>query len=108
MGPSGQDRHDLAMAALAEVEDPEIPLSVVDLGLIYGLVVNGPTVTVTMTLTSLGCPAERLLKELITQGLGEVPGVEKVVVDVVWSPPWTKANVTENGRFQLQTLGIAV
>lgn len=96
------------MAALSEIEDPELPLSIVDLGLVYDARLEGSRAEVTITLTSLGCPAQELLMAAIRSRLRELPGVDEVAVKLVWSPPWTKAKLTDDGRLQLRSLGIAV
>jgi metal-sulfur cluster biosynthetic enzyme len=73
---------------LWEVKDPEINLSIVDLGLVYDIEIEEGLVTVTMTLTSPGCPLGPIIRGEAYAKLKELPGVEDVDVNIVWSPPW--------------------
>jgi metal-sulfur cluster biosynthetic enzyme len=75
--------------ALREVFDPELGMSVVDLGLIYDVTIDGGRVHVTMTLTTQGCPLHDSMTEWVRQAVGGLPGVEEVAVDIVFDPPWT-------------------
>lgn len=78
------------MNALKEVYDPELPFNVVDLGLVYGVEVNGSKVKVRMTLTAIGCPLASYLIDMVEEVIKEkVPGVEEVEVELVFDPPWT-------------------
>ena len=97
-----------AFAALKEVNDPELPISLVDMGMIYGVEVEKGNVDVTMTLTASGCPAIDFIKSDIEEKLLEMDGVNSVNIEVVWSPPWTKEMLTEDGVYALKALGIAV
>ena len=94
--------------ALKEVNDPELPISLVDMGMIYGVEVNDGRVNIIMTFTASGCPAVDMIKEDIREKLEELKGVKSVNIEVVWSPPWTKERLTDDGRYALKTLGIAV
>lgn len=76
------------MGKLWEVNDPEINLSIVDLGLVYGVEVEEGMVTVTMTLTSPGCPLGPVIRGEAYAKLKQLPGVKDVDVNIVWSPPW--------------------
>ncbi|MGD9935687.1 MAG: metal-sulfur cluster assembly factor [Dehalococcoidia bacterium] len=76
------------MEKLREVNDPEINLSIVDLGLVYGVEMDEGTVTVTMTLTSPGCPLGPVIRGEAYAKLKQLPGVKDVDVNIVWSPPW--------------------
>lgn len=93
-------------AALGRVTDPEFPLSIVDLGMVYGICLAQGTVRVDMTFTSIGCPAIELLLTDVREAVGGVPGVTAVDVQVVWSPPWTKDRITDRGRRVLATYGV--
>ncbi len=95
-------------AALKEVNDPELPISLVDLGLIYGVEVDNGNVDITMTLTASGCPAIDMIKEDIIEKLAGTKGVDSVNIEVVWSPAWTKEMLTDDGVYALKALGIAV
>jgi metal-sulfur cluster biosynthetic enzyme len=93
-------------AALGRVTDPEYPLSIVELGMVYGVRVAEGAAQVTMTFTSLGCPAIDMLVHDVREGVGAVPGVTTVAVDVVWSPPWTKDRISARGRHVLAMYGV--
>ncbi|MBI3455250.1 MAG: metal-sulfur cluster assembly factor [Candidatus Rokubacteria bacterium] len=80
--------------ALRSVFDPELGLSVVELGLIYGIEVEGGRVTVTMTLTTPGCPIHDVMPEWVRQAVGTIPGVERVEVRLTFDPPWTPDRMT--------------
>ena len=95
-------------AALAEIEDPEMPVNLVDLGLVYGVRGEGGRVTIDLTFTAMGCPATDFILEDVQQRVGALPGVDDVEVNVVWDPPWTTARLTEAGRDALETWGLAV
>ena len=75
--------------ALREVFDPELGMSIVDLGLVYGVDVRGGAVTVTMTLTAPGCPIHEVMSEWVKGAVGNIPGVEHVDVTITFDPPWT-------------------
>ena len=85
--------------------DPEIPVSVVDLGLIYDVQVNDDVVNVKMTLTARGCPAHAEIARNIQQQLLTLEGVREVNVEVVWDPPWDPSRMSSAAR---QKLGIEV
>ena len=95
-------------AALAEINDPEMPVNLVDLGLIYGLEVREGTVRLRLTFTAMGCPASDMIVGDIRERLLAEPGVGDVVIDVVWDPPWSAARLTPDGRQALQAWGLAV
>ncbi|MEM0087583.1 MAG: metal-sulfur cluster assembly factor [Thermofilum sp.] len=83
-------REEEVINALREVYDPELPFNVVDLGLVYGVEVNGSKVKVRMTLTAIGCPLASYLIDMVEEVIKEkVPGVEEVEVELVFDPPWT-------------------
>ena len=94
--------------ALAEINDPEMPVNLVDLGLIYGLEVGEGTVRLRLTFTAMGCPASDMIVGDIRERLLAEPGVGDVVIDVVWDPPWSAARLTPDGRQALQAWGLAV
>jgi FeS assembly SUF system protein len=88
--------------ALKTVRDPEIPVNLVDLGLIYDLVVNRDgTVYVEMTLTTPACPVAGALPGQVRDAVGSVPGVQDARVKLVWSPPWTKDRMSEEAKLEL-------
>jgi metal-sulfur cluster biosynthetic enzyme len=93
---------------LRAVEDPEMPISVVDLGLIYGVAVEDGRATVRMTLTYTGCPARDYLTEDVRQATERAEGVDSAAVELVWSPEWSLEMVTEAGRADLREFGVSV
>lgn len=96
--------------ALKEVMDPEFPISVVDMGLIYDIATEsgGEKVVVTMTYTTIACPCMVWIEEDIKNCLLREPGVEEVDIKVVWDPPWTYERLTEEGRKKLEQAGVAI
>jgi metal-sulfur cluster biosynthetic enzyme len=92
--------------ALKDCYDPEIPVNIVDLGLIYGVKID-PTendqqdVTVDMTLTAQGCPAHVMIGEQVKSRVQQLAGVRSVNVNVVWNPPWTPERLSADARKQL-------
>lgn len=94
--------------ALYGVEDPEMPVSVVDLGLIYGVDVTDGRATVRMTLTYTGCPARSMLLADVEAAAASADGVDSADVDLVWSPEWNLNMVTEAGRESLREFGVSV
>ena len=94
--------------ALSEVQDPEMPINLVDLGVIYGITERDGVVDVDLTFTAMGCPASDFILEDVRDRLLREPGVEEVRVNVVWDPPWTTARMTEAGRDALEEWGLAV
>ena len=81
------------MEALRTVLDPELSLSVVDLGLVYGVAIEGHTVRITMTLTAPGCPIHDEMTDWVRRAVLGVPGVEHVDVSLTFDPPWTPARI---------------
>lgn len=87
---------------LSTIFDPEIPVNIYELGLIYDILVDQEgSVEIRMTLTSPGCPAAQILPVQTDQRVREVPGVKDVHVEVVWDPPWTKDRMSEAAKLQL-------
>jgi phenylacetate-CoA oxygenase PaaJ subunit len=95
-------------SALAEINDPEMPVNLVDLGLIYGVTMDGGRVCVRLTFTAMGCPATEMLMSDIRERLLAEPGIEEVRLEVVWDPPWTSARLTADGRDALRAWGLSV
>ncbi len=92
--------------ALREVEEPEMPISIVDMGLIVALERQDSAVFVKLTYTAMGCPAMEMIMDDIRARLLQEPGVEKVEIETVWDQPWTPARITEDGRDTLLVWGI--
>jgi len=98
------------MSALKQCYDPEIPVNIVDLGLIYGIRFapvsadqqeGDQDVTVDMTLTAQGCPAHVMIGEQVKSRVEQLPGVRTATVNVVWNPPWTPERLSPDARKQL-------
>jgi len=81
--------------------DPEIPVNIVDLGLIYEVTVNEDNVNVVMTLTARGCPLHSLISQDVRTRLAAIPGVKSVNVQVVWDPPWDPSRLSEAAKKML-------
>ena len=95
-------------SALAEINDPEMPVNLVDLGLIYGVSVDRGCAAVRLTFTAMGCPASDMIIADIRERLLAEPGIEDVRLDIVWDPPWTSARLTADGREALRAWGLSV
>lgn len=88
--------------AISTVYDPEIPVNIWELGLIYDIIVDANNVAgVTMTLTAPGCPAAQSLPGEVAEKVKSVPGVSDAKVEVVWEPAWSKDRMSEAARLQL-------
>ena len=87
--------------ALASVYDPEIPVNIVDLGLIYGVDIDDHVVRVTMTLTAPGCGMGPVLVDDVKRRIGQVPNVSRVEVELVFDPPWSRDMMTEEAQLEL-------
>ena len=94
--------------ALAEVQDPEMPINLVDLGVIYAVEEKDGVVDVDLTFTAMGCPASDFMLEDVRERLLQEPGVNEVRINVVWDPPWTTQRITQQGRDALEEWGLAV
>ena len=97
---------DEVLSALKQCYDPEIPVNIVDLGLIYGIrFEDAPAdqrdVTVDMTLTAQGCPAHVEIGQQVKARVEQLPGVRNVTVNVVWNPPWTPERLSAEAKKQL-------
>ncbi len=93
--------------ALEEVEDPEYPVSVVDMGLIYNLGLADGVAQVELSFTSMGCPCMEYIIADIRERLLQETAVSQVQLQIVWDPPWTRQRMTEKGREKLKKWGIA-
>ena len=87
--------------SLHQVEDPELGMDIVDLGLLYDVEVDGPKVKVTYTLTSMGCPAGAMIQEDIDRVVRELEGVEDVESELTFEPPWSPERMSEDAKFIL-------
>jgi metal-sulfur cluster biosynthetic enzyme len=89
------------LETLHQVEDPELGMDIVDLGLLYDVEVDGPKVKVTYSLTSMGCPAGAMIQEDIERVVRELDGVEDVESELTFEPPWTPDRMSEDAKFIL-------
>lgn len=87
--------------ALRQVEDPELGMDIVDLGLMYDVEIEGPKVKVIYTLTSMGCPVGPMIDEQIGEVTRQVPGVEEVETELTWDPPWSPEKMSDDAKFIL-------
>jgi metal-sulfur cluster biosynthetic enzyme len=97
---------DEVMSALKQCYDPEIPVNIVDLGLIYGLRFtpapdDHQDVSIDLTLTSQGCPAHVQIGEQVKARVEQLPGVRNAAVNIVWNPPWSPERLSADARKQL-------
>jgi metal-sulfur cluster biosynthetic enzyme len=100
--------HDALWDALREVPDPEMGISLVDMGLIVQARQDGDVARVTLTYTAMGCPGMSMIDEDMRARLLHVPGIRAVEIETVWEPVWTKARLTAEGRDALLLAGVAV
>lgn len=91
--------------ALREVLDPEYPISLVDLGLIRGIEVDGSKAHIELTYTCMGCPAMDMIQDDVRERLLEMEGIDEVEIEVVW-PTWSREYITPLGRKQLKDVGV--
>jgi len=92
---------DSVLEALSNVIDPELGLDFVELGLVYGVEIDGGRVEITFTLTTPACPIGPQVSEQIEEFVGEIAGVEEVVPNMVFAPPWTPDKMSEDAKFAL-------
>jgi FeS assembly SUF system protein len=85
---------------LKQIYDPEIPMNIVDLGLIYGFEWHDDDVTLQMTLTAPGCPVAGILAEEVKAAIEKVPQVHSAKVDMIWDPPWTPDRMSDFAKKQ--------
>jgi len=87
--------------ALHQVEDPELGMDIVELGLMYDVEVDGPRVRVLYSLTSMGCPAGPMIEDGIVEAARTLPGVEEVEAELTFDPPWTPDRMSDDAKFIL-------
>jgi metal-sulfur cluster biosynthetic enzyme len=90
--------------SLKKCMDPEVPLNIVEMGLIYGIKVENNDVNIKMTMTTQGCPLHETLIQDVTRYAKKVPGVNNVKVDIVWEPKWTMDKMTEEGKAKIKNM----
>ncbi|MCV0430408.1 PqqD family peptide modification chaperone [Nitrosopumilus sp.] len=92
--------------SLKQCMDPEVPLNIVEMGLIYGIdVTENNDVNIKMTMTTQGCPLHETLVEDATRFAKKVPGVNNVKIDIVWEPAWSMDKMTEEGKLKIKNMG---
>ena len=111
-GSDATGRERAVWDAVYEIEDPEMPVSIVDLGLIYGIGVRDiedeTEVTVRMTLTYTGCPARDMLTDDVREAAAGVEDIDDARVELVWSPEWNLSMVTDAGKESLREFGVSI
>jgi metal-sulfur cluster biosynthetic enzyme len=99
---------DQVRESLTKCMDPEVPLNIVEMGLVYGIdVTPSNDVSIRMTLTTQGCPLHQTLVQDVTRYVKKVPGVNDVKVDIVWNPPWTMDKMSEAAKAKLKSFSSA-
>ncbi len=99
---------DQVLEVLKTCYDPEIPVNIWDLGLIYDITIVDNAVNIKMTLTAVGCAlGPQLISEIQSKMLG-IDGIEDCKVEMVWSPPWTPERLSDDGRLSLQAMGFPI
>jgi FeS assembly SUF system protein len=90
------------MEQLEEVNDPELNIDIVNLGLVYDIAISDSSnVTITMTLTAMGCPLAGMINGLVEDAVRRVEGVNEIEVDIVWDPPWDKSRMSRYAKIAL-------
>ena len=92
-------------SALATVEDPELGLDIVSLGLVYGIECDGGRARVVFSLTSMGCPIGPMIERDIVEAVGRVDGVDTVETELVFDPPWSPERMSDDAKFLLGAYG---
>ncbi len=91
---------------LEQIVDPEFPVSIVDMGLIYGVSLSNASAHILMTFTAMGCPCMEMMLSDIREQIQHLPFVDTVMIDIVWDPPWTRARLSEKAIEQLKIWGV--
>ena len=86
---------------IRKIYDPELPVNIYELGLIYNIEVKGRKAEIKMTLTTPNCPVAESLPKEVKDGIMQVEGIEKVDLDLVWDPPWDKSMMSESAKLEL-------
>ena len=95
--------------SLKQCMDPEVPLNIVEMGLIYGIYVKeNNDVNIKMTMTTQGCPLHETLVSDATRFVKKVPGVNNVKIDIVWEPPWSMDKMTEEGKLKIKKMSASM
>lgn len=103
-GEPGGDLYEQVIAALRDIFDPEIPVNIYDLGLIYGVDIVDDHVVVSMTLTTPHCPVAESMPAEVEIRVGGIPGVGSAEVNLVWDPPWDPGKMSDEAKLELGML----
>lgn len=103
-----ESREAQLLESLREVQDPELPVSIVDLGLVVALRQSAGKVDVKITFTSMGCPGMEMILDDVRERLLAEPDVTDVAIEIVWDPIWTKDRLSPDARLQLRAWGLAL
>jgi FeS assembly SUF system protein len=95
------DLKEKVIAEIKKIYDPEIPVNIYELGLIYDISVKDKNIKVKMTLTTPNCPVAESLPKEVKDSIMEIKGVDKVDLDLVWEPPWDKSMMSESAKLEL-------
>ena len=95
------DLKEKVIAEIKKIYDPEIPVNIYELGLIYDVLIIKKNVKVKMTLTTPNCPVAESLPKEVKESIMEIDGVDKVDLDLVWEPPWDKSMMSESAKLEL-------
>ena len=95
------DLKEKVIAEIKKIYDPEIPVNIYELGLIYDVLIIEKNVKVKMTLTTPNCPVAESLPKEVKESIMEIDGVDKVDLDLVWEPPWDKSMMSEAAKLEL-------
>ena len=104
VGEPGGDLYEAVIEALRSIYDPEIPVNIYDLGLIYGVDLDDDHAVVTMTLTTPHCPVAETMPGEVELRVGSVPGVGSAEVNLVWDPPWDPAKMSDEAKLEMGML----
>lgn len=99
---------DEVIKVLKQIYDPEIPVNIYDLGLIYGLEIEGDKIHIKMTLTAPGCPLAGYLQQEVKNRLESIKGISEANVEIVWEPRWNISMLTEEGKEALRAFGFNI
>ena len=100
----GGDTHEAVIAALRQIHDPEIPVNIYDLGLIYGVEIDNGHAIITMTLTTPHCPVAESMPGEVELRVLAVPGIQSAEVNLVWSPPWDPGKMSDEAKLEMGML----
>jgi len=99
--PSEKELREQVIEALKTIYDPEIPVNIYDLGLIYRVDIKGNFADIDMTLTAPACPVANTFPDIVKRSVTLVPGIDGAAVELVWDPPWTQDLINEAARLEL-------